>query len=433
MPRVQEMRKKGLGFSKFFVTDSACCPSRATILTGKLPHNTGVLRNVPPHGGHSVFKERGNEAMTYAVGLQRAGYRTAMMGKYMNEYPVKSGTVPPGWSEWYVTDLGYEQYGYELNENGKVVPYGHEPDDYLNDVITRKGVDFISRSAKADQPFMLQLSSFTPHAPFPPAPRHEQALPGLTAPRPPAFNEADISDKPQWMRNYPQLSQRDKNLIDERFRKRAQSVQAVDEMLGQVQRALADNGVDRDTYVIFSSDNGLHMGEHRLVGGKMTAYDSDILVPLVVTGPGVPAGATVDRLTQNTDLYATFLDLANVPVPAHHDGRSLAPFILGRPVESWRGGVLIEHMGPVESPNDPDLPNRRGGNPPSYSAVRTSEELYVEYEYGDREYYDLTQDPYQLQNAATEPPGPRQVELSRLLHSLESCAGEACRAADGAS
>ena len=433
MPRLQRLRGRGVDFSKFFVTDSACCPSRATILTGRLPHNTGVLRNVPPSGGYQAFKGRGNESSTYAVSLERAGYRTAMIGKYLNGYPPESGGAPPGWSEWYVTDLGYDQYGYVLNENGRVVRYGNAPQDYLNDVIARKGVDFINRSAQAGRPFMLQLSTFTPHPPFVPAPRHAQTFAGLRAPRGPSFDEQDVSDKPRWLRRVPPLSQHDKNLIDGRFRNRAQSVQAVDEMIGQIEQALAANKVDRDTYIVFSSDNALHMGEHRLVGGKMTAYDTDIRVPFIVAGPGVPAGRTVDRLAQNTDVYATFLELARVPVPPQHDGRSLAPFILGRQVKSWRGAVLIQHAGPVTGPGDPDRPERRGENPPSYRAVRTGEELYVEYGYGDREYYDMRLDPHQLDNAATSPAGPRQVELSRLLRSLERCAGDSCRTADGVS
>jgi arylsulfatase A-like enzyme len=433
MPRVQQMRRQGVEFSKFFVTDSACCPSRATLLTGKLPHNTGVLRNVPPLGGYQAFKGSGNEAATYAVSMERAGYRTALMGKYLNGYPTETGAVPPGWSEWYVTDLGYDQYDYVLNENGKMVRYGHAPVDYLNDVIARKGVDFINRTAQAGRPFMLQLSTFTPHPPFVPAPRHAQTFPGLKAPRTPGFDEPDVSDKPRWLRGAPPLSAHDKNLIDTRFRNRAQSVQAVDEMIGQIRQALAANKVDRDTYIVFSSDNALHMGEHRLVGGKMTAYDTDIRVPFIVTGPGVRAGTSVDRLAQNTDVYATFLELTRIPVPPHHDGRSLAPFILGRPVQGWRGAVLIQHAGPVNTRGDPDVPERARDNPPSYRAIRTGEELYVEYGYGDREYYDMRQDPNQLDNAATTPAGPRQSELSRLLHSLERCAGESCRTADGAS
>jgi N-acetylglucosamine-6-sulfatase len=434
MPNVQRMRGQGVSFSKFFVTDSACCPSRATIFTGKLPHNTGVLRNVPPNGGYQSFKENGNESTTYAVSLQKAGYRTAMMGKYLNGYPTEKGGIPPGWSEWYATDLGYYQYDYVLNENGRAVRYGNSPGVYLNDVITRKGVDFVNRAAKSGQPFMLQLSTFTPHPPFVPAPRHARAFPNLAAPRAPGFDEPDVADKPRWLRSLPRLTTSDIALIDSRFQKRAQAVLAVDEMIGEVRKALAANKVDRDTYIVFSSDNALHMGEHRLVGGKMAAYDSDTRVPFIVTGPGVPAGGTVNRLAQNTDIYATFLDLARVPVPPQHDGRSLAPFIQGKQVNGWRGGVLIQHAGPVDNPSDPDRPERKGENPPSYRAVRTAEELYVEYDYGDREYYDMRQDPHQLHNAARSPAtARRQAELSRLLRSLEQCAEGTCRTADGAS
>jgi N-acetylglucosamine-6-sulfatase len=426
MPTLRRMQRQGTTFTNYFVTDSLCCPSRATTFTGEFPHNTGVFTNGGADGGYQAFNTHGNQRRTFATALQGAGYRTAMMGKYLNGYQ-PADPVPPGWSEWDVAGNGYPEFNYSLNENGRVVSYGHQPDDYLTDVLSRKGQDFIGRSAKAGRPFMLELATFAPHGPFTPAPRDANKFPGLKAPRGPAFNEADMSDKPAWIKDHPKLTKKQLNTIDTSFRKRAQAVQAVDKMLGDIQAALRANGVERDTYVVFGSDNGFHMGEHRLAQGKMTAYDTDIKVPLVVTGPGVAAGHTSAELTQNTDLCPTFEDLGGVRIPASVDGRSLVPYFTGDTVRRTRDAVLIEHHGPDHAAGDPDLPTRASGNPPSYAAVRTTHDVYVEYADGEREYYDLRRDPDELDNAVDRLSPARMRQLTATLHKLQRCAGPACR------
>ncbi|MFC7731682.1 sulfatase-like hydrolase/transferase [Actinomadura keratinilytica] len=188
MRRVQDMRAKGTTFGKFIVADSLCCTSRATIFTGRYPHNTGVRTNFPPDGGYGVFKARGGEQASYTPALRNAGYRTALMGKYLNGYlpaDTQGGPrpyVPPGWDEWAVAGNGYPEYNYNLNENGKLVHYGNRPQDYLTDVLANKSVDFINRAAADRKPFFLQVATFAPHGPFVPAPRHSQAFPQVTAP-----------------------------------------------------------------------------------------------------------------------------------------------------------------------------------------------------------------------------------------------------------
>ncbi|MEV0398932.1 sulfatase [Actinoallomurus sp. NPDC050550] len=425
MPHVQQMQQQGTTFGNYFVTDSLCCPSRTTTFTGRFPHNTGVFTNGGNDGGYQTFNARGNQNHTFATALQAAGYRTAMMGKYLNGYQ-PSDPVPPGWSEWDVAGNGYPEFNYSLNENGRVVKYGHQPKDYLTNVLSNKGQQFIGQSAKAGKPFVLELATFAPHAPYTPAPQDKNKFPGLKAPRGPAFNEADMSDKPAWIKNHKKLTAKQITTIDNVFRKRAQAVQAVDRMIGNIQTALKNNGVDRDTYLVFSSDNGFHLGEHRLAQGKMTAYDTDIKVPLVVKGPGVAAGHTTNTLAQNTDLCPTFEDLAGVKVPAAVDGRSLAPFFKAGPGQKSRDGVLIEHHGPDHLAGDPDLQAAASGNPPSYEAVRTGHEVYVEYADGEREYYDLSRDPNELDNAVTRLPAARLKQLTSLLHRLEKCSGKTC-------
>lgn len=424
MPHVKQMQQQGMTFSNYYVTDSLCCPSRATIFTGKYPHNTGVFTNQGADGGYRTFKFRGNEEATFATALQKSGYRTAMMGKYMNGYQ-PSDPVPPGWDEWDVAGNGYLEFNYTLNENGRPVHYGHKPKDYLTDVLADKGSGFITDAVKDREPFMMEISTFAPHGPYTPAPRDAGTFPGLKAPRGPAFNEPDISDKPTWLKDNPSLKPEQIRRIDTAYRKRAQSVQAVDDLIGRLQATLKATGADRDTYLIFSSDNGFHMGEHRLAQGKQTAFDTDIKVPLVVTGPGVRAGSTHDGLAQNTDLCPTFEQLGGAPVPASVDGQSLVPALKGAGTPK-RDAVLIEHHGPNNKPGDPDRQGRANGNPPSYEALRTAGELYVEYADGQREYYALKNDPAELDNAIGSLSPERLEQLQGMLNELRNCRGGNC-------
>ncbi len=428
MPHVLAMQREGQTFSNYFVTDSLCCPSRASILTGRFPHDTGVYDNSPPEGGYSVFHERGEETQTFAAALQRSGYRTALMGKYLNGYKpgaTEGGSrpyVPPGWSEWDVAGDGYPEYGYKMNSNGHVHSYGYAADDYLTNVLARKGLAFIDRSAAQRKPFMLEIATFAPHSPYTPAPRDTHAFPGLRAPRSPSFNVVG-SDEPAWLSGFQPLDPSQIATIDRKFRMRAQAVQAVDRMIGQIEYELAAKGLSRNTYIVFSSDNGLHMGEHRLRPGKLTAFDTDIKVPLVVIGPGVPAGQTVSKMTENIDLCPSFEELGGAPVPASVDGHSLVGLLHGRRVPGWRKEVLVEHHGRVVDPSDPDVPTQGSGNPPSYEAIRTRRSLYVEYDTGEREFYNLSRDPFELHNLAGELPRGRARRLHRTLVGIESCHG----------
>jgi N-acetylglucosamine-6-sulfatase len=435
MPHVKKLQRRGVTFSRYFVTDSLCCPSRASIFSGRLPHNTKIFTNTPPDGGFHMFRRRNEERSTFATALRQAGYGTAMMGKYLNGYmPLvlgRSGNsyVPPGWSEWDVAGNGYPEYLYAMNENGTVVQYGHRPQDYLTDVIAGKGLDFIREEARARRPFMLELATFAPHAPYVPAPQDRGKFPFLKAPRVPSFNRRN-SLPPTWLDAPRKLPPIAVQRIDRGFRKRVRSVQAVDRMIGHLEETLRELGIARNTYLVFSSDNGFHMGEHRLLPGKLTAFDHDIRVPLVVVGPNVPHGKTVKRMTANIDLAPTFADLGRTRMSGPVDGRSIAPLIHGRHVGRWRRAVLIEHKGPVRSQADPDFPSIGAGNPPSYEAVRTSSEVYVEYASGEAEYYDLRRDPFEIHNLIDAAPERRLIQLHRMLRRLVVCHRErACWAA----
>jgi N-acetylglucosamine-6-sulfatase len=436
MPHVQQMQQQGVTFSNYFVTDSLCCPSRASIFTGKYPHDTGIFTNGGRDGGFKVFHDSGQENETFAVRLQQRGYLTAMMGKYLNGYTpngLVDGSrlyIPPGWSEWDVAGNGYPNFNYNLNENGQLVHYGTAPRAYLTDVMARKGASFVDRAAAAHKPFLLEIATFAPHSPYTPAPRDANDFPGLQAPRTPAFDEADVSDKPSWLSGHAPLTADQIAQIDTAFRKRAQSVEAIDDLIAQLQATLAKNGIADNTYIFFSSDNGYHMGDHRLVSGKMTAFETDIRVPLVVTGPGVAAGKSVARIAQNIDLFPTFVRLGRASVPPSVDGETLEPLLGNQVVPVWRDAALIEHHGPDFDAGDPDAPPPGSGNPMTYEALRLPTSTYVEYANGEREYYDLPNDPYQLTNTASQLTPSQLDSLHAKLDALVNChSGASCRQA----
>lgn len=192
LPHVQDMARNGTSFANYTVTDSLCCPSRSSLFTGMLPHDTGVFTNGGIDGGYGAFHGRGDDKSTYATTLQQAGYRTAMMGKYLNGYDPKTNGVPPGWNEWDVAGNGYGEFNYDLNENGTIKHYGKAPEDYLVDVMAGKAAQFVTDTAAAHTPFAIELATFAPHGPYTPAPRDADAFPGLTAPRGPAVRHPAV-------------------------------------------------------------------------------------------------------------------------------------------------------------------------------------------------------------------------------------------------
>ncbi|WP_103347785.1 sulfatase [Amycolatopsis sp. CA-128772] len=427
LPHVQEMARTGTSFANYTVTDSLCCPSRSSLFTGMLPHDTGVFTNGGKDGGYAVFHGRGDDKSTYATSLQQAGYHTAMMGKYLNGYDPKTDAVPPGWNEWDVAGNAYGEFDYDLNENGTLKHYGKNPEDYLVDVMAGKAAQFVSTSAAAHAPFAIELATFAPHGPYTPAPRDADAFPGLTAPRGPAF-DALPSAAPPWLASRTPLTDKEKTTIDKDFRKRAQAVQSVDKMIGTVQDALDQAGVRGSTDIVFTSDNGYHMGEYRLTPGKQTAFDTDVHVPLVITGPGVKAGVTVNQPAENIDLRPTFEALAGASTPTQVDGESLVPLLTGTTPQAWRTVGLIEHHGPDFDKADPDKPKKNSGNPSTYEAIRGVTYTYVEYTDGTKEYYDRRTDPQELHNTATQLAPDEAQRLHDTLQAMISCHGAtACR------
>jgi arylsulfatase A-like enzyme len=435
MPSVRRMMRDGMTFRQFMVSDPLCCPSRASILTGQLPHNTRVLRNVEPTGGYYAFNHSGSERNSIAVALHQAGYRTGLIGKYFNRYHPAHDGVPPGWDDWFATGAAYQEFNYEINHQGVVEAHGSSANQYFTDVIRRDALDFLSHTP-ATRPFYLEISTFAPHAPAVPAPRDAARFPHLKAPRLPSFAHAN-TNPPHWLRILPPLTARQISAIDEEFLHRVQSVQAVDRMIAGVRATLRREGVDRNTYVIFSSDNGYHMGEHGLAAGKTDAFDTDIRVPLIVVGPGVRAHSSAQGLTENIDLAPTFEALAGLKPQAWRDGRSLFGILRhgGRTPRSWRSRVLVEYWRPPNPADrrDPDRHRDAAGDPAGYRVLRTRFRTWVEYMgMRQREFYNRRLDPYEMHNLANKIGASKRRRLDRATDRLADCEGPTCRIADRA-
>src|SRR4051795_5575929 len=425
----------GVTFDNSFVNYSLCCPSRSTMLTGQYAHNHGVRGNSLPSGGYSKLAPTiGN---TMPVWLQLSGYYTAHIGKFLNGYGTTSpdNEVPPGWNEWYgsiddpdaFTGGTYTAYGYTLNENGQIVHYGSTPDavdpaTYQTDVYSQKAADFIRRRAPSRKPFYLSVAPRDPHGEAAScdcagnnpraAPRYEGKLAGLTAPRDPSFNEANVSDKPSNIKNLPLLTPTQVGNVDARYRARAEAVLGVDDLVQNVVGTLKATGELKDTVLIFTSDNGFFHGEHRVPQGKVRVYEPSIRVPLLIRAPGMPKGVHRAQPVGNVDLAPTILDFARAKPGRKEDGMSLVPIMERKRDFPGRAMDLETYFPPntTEAPEDPPL---------NYQGVRTDRYLYNAYGTGERELYDLRADPFELQNAASNPAyAGVKVAMQQLLGGL---------------
>jgi N-acetylglucosamine-6-sulfatase len=403
----------GTTFENAYVTYSLCCPSRATILRGQYPHNHSIIGNAPPEGGEPKFRQLGLDRSTIATWLDDAGYRTKLVGKYMNDY--KDLYVPPGWDEWFALKRSSGVYG-DVNEDGHWTTLG----GHSAYVFADKASDFIRRSSASPEPFFVMVNTVAPHHPPEVAPQYQDRFATTPLPKPPNFDEVDISDKPQWMQSYPRLSQKAVSNIQNRYRERLRSILSVEDLLKQIIATLQQTGELDNTYLFFTSDNGYHMGNHRLSPDKKTPYEEDIGVPLMVRGPGAPAGAVRQELVLNNDFAPTIAELAGASIPVFVDGSSFAPLLSASPPSSWRTAFLEE--GWLEGGTT--VPT------PTHKSVHTQKYMFTEYDTGERELYDLSTDPYQLQSKPRAGNEQLYSTLQTRLNALRACSGEGCRTAE---
>ena len=456
VPHIREsIASQGMTIDNFLISTPVCCPSRSSFLRGQYAQNHQVYTNAAPLGGFDKFYALHNETSTLATWLQAAGYNTALFGKYLNGYPFASDRtyIPPGWNEWVSPARGtpYKELNYYMNENGTLVGYGLGNNEYMTDVLSQKTDDYLRRIASDSKPFFIYLAPYAPHEPAVPAQRHANLFSDLQVPRTPSFNEADVRTKPGGIHGNPLLDASQIANMDELYRQRIRSMQAVDEMVVRLINTLKETGKLDNTYIIFTSDNGYHLGQHRLYAGKGTPYEEDIVVPFMMRGPDIPAGLEVtDAVTGNIDIAPTIAELAGIVPPAFVDGRSLVPLWSANSptLEDWRQGYLIEYYGSesasgyeshmisfgvvdqLREPPDPEQLLQSAPPLANFYAIRTPQYMYAEYLNGERELYDLKQDPYELNNIASTADPNLMSQFSAWLKAFIKCSGASCRAAE---
>lgn len=422
MPLVQSLiAAQGVTFQNAIAVTPLCGPSRASVLSGRYAHNHGVRSNQAPLGGYAVYRDAGLEGDSVPVWLKAAGYRTAYLGKYTNGYGTGWTQTPPGWDDWLAFTEPQAYTNFTFNEGGRDVkaPAGVYQTDYL----ATRAVEYLRRTEeKDDQPFFLMVAPYAPHNKARGADRHDSMFGDRRAPRPPSFDEADVSDKPRHIRRIPRYTTAQANAVDAEYRNVLRSLQAVDELVQKLVTALTEQGEIENTAIVFFSDNGVSFGPHRF-WDKTAPYAESLDIPLFIRVPGGPRGVTVPHLVSNLDIPATIAEWARLPIPPAIEGRSMTPLLVAAPpaVSAWRGELLVEYW---------DESNPATTFMPTYQGLRVENgvdsALYVRYDTGDEEYYDFKKDLYQLDSAVAG--NPQQVsKFADRMRALSACRGVSCR------
>ncbi len=388
MPNVKRLlADRGVTFANSFVVNPLCCPSRASILTGDYSHTTGEWWNAPPWGGFPKFH---NDHSTIATWLHDAGYRTALFGKYLNQY---QGTtyVPPGWDHWVALDGSQNRndyyYRYYLNVDGHLAYHGASPKDYSTNVLADAAVSYIRNTPGT---LFTYFAPYGPHQPSTPAPGDGAAFAGIKPWRPPSYNQPDLSAEPPWVQKLHPMGSKRRKATDLLRQHMLESLLSEDRAVARIVAALAATGRLHDTMIVFASDNGFSWGEHRW-HDKITPWEENIRVPLVVRYDPLTGTPRTDRhVVANIDYAPTFAQLAGVDAPGA-EGMSFLPLLQGRTV-TWRTYIGIEGMG-----------RPTGKRIPAFCGVRTSRYALTDYGDGGRELFDLSSDPYELSNLAAKP------------------------------
>jgi arylsulfatase A-like enzyme len=445
--------RAGVSFTRAYVSYPVCCPARATFFTGQYAHNHGVIcLYATCGGGYGNLRQR----EYLPVWLERAGYATAHIGKFLNGYGQDRLDVPNGFTEWYglIDPFTYRMWGYQIFEDRRRQAYGRVRREaratYQTDVLTDRAVGFIRRRAAGDAPFFLSVAYLAPHHEsgktqrltgklVRPAPRHRGAFSGMQLRKQPSFNEDDLGDKPSFVGRFNRrISARREAAILKRTRERWESLLAVDDGVQRIVDELRDTRELDNTYVIFTSDHGYMQGEHRIPQGKMVPYDPSTQVPLLIRGPGIPRGRSTKALVGDVDFAPTVLDATPARPTRALDGRSYLPFARNVRRRNFRPLLHTTAGQGAKGRTNTREGGTRGTQPrvPAWSAIRTTRWLYVEYRGGQREMYDLKNDRWQLNSVIRDPRTGiriRRNTLRRLLDDLERCRGRACdRLADTA-
>jgi arylsulfatase A-like enzyme len=487
MPTVlSQLGEKGITFTRYYTPYSLCAPSRVSLLTGRYAHNDHVQGNVPPNGGWTGFQSRQAYSHNLATWLQGAGYRTIHIGKILNGYgdaPFSPGTEePPGWSSWHSilnSDTNHYAYGYLMNNNGVVEgPYGNsgswetreygEIDDagcplaplngkpcyFETDHFNALAAEELAATSP-EQPFYMQVDYTSPHGDFrkpagpQPATRDIGHFGNAPLPddRAEGFNEGNVNDKPRFIREAPYLSATEIHTYRVYYQNCLNALRSVDQGVEEILNELGALHRMSNTYVIFTSDNGFFFGQHRLVGGKFLAYEPSTHLPLIIRGPGIKQHTATGQLASTIDIAPTILELAEVTPDKSVDGVSLVPYMKEPTLRSRRPLLFesfvqtddVEQNGQTTTGETAAAGKARGklgvaahasvvAPPKNYYGIRLGPYKYIEWPDGEKELYDITKDPYELNNVVRNPNFfPVRAFLHKELERLEECHGRTCQ------
>ncbi|XP_076804772.1 N-acetylglucosamine-6-sulfatase-like [Clavelina lepadiformis] len=459
MVKVKELlQNEGTTFTNMFTPTPLCCPSRSSILTGRYSHNHNTVNNSISGNCASLSWQNSTEKETFAVFAHNAKYRTYFAGKYLNKYGKKEAGgpshVPPGWNDWFGLVGNSKYYNFTVSDNGTVVKHGDAyHSDYLTDLLTYRSVKNIHkhRENHVDQPFLMMISTPAPHGPWNAAPQYEEKFLNLSAPRDGSFNK-DGKNKHWLLRQAKNPMGEDSiNYLDNAFRKRWQTLLSVDDLVAKVITALNDTGQLDNTYIIYTSDNGYHLGQFSLPIDKRQLYEFDLRIPFIVRGPGVSKNVTRVEPIVNIDIAPTIADIANGgegKFPASMDGISLLPLFNSDKKPKWRTDFLVEYDGEGSNNPRPECTEMDAGVSHcfpdcvcedafnnTYSCVRTLDTLnkvdlmYCEFTDSETfvELYNHTTDPHQLNNIRSTVDPQVLGKMNQRLIALGDCSGTTCR------
>jgi N-acetylglucosamine-6-sulfatase len=394
-PNIDRLGREGAVFENNFVTTPLCSPSRGSFLTGQYVHTHGVTDN----RNHA---ELSHKLVTHGMRLQKAGYETGYFGKW---HMGNDSSPRPGWDKW-LSFRGQGQYENPLlNFDGEE----RKTEGYMTDLLTKHAVEFVRKDRT--KPFLLYLPHKAVHGPFTPAERHKQLYASEPIRRAPSAQDT-LAGKPVLQREVEKLPGLEPGMggNDELVRNQLRCLQAIDDGVGEIRRALEEKKQLDNTLFIFTSDNGYLWGEHCL-GDKRPSYEESIRIPMVARWPGVvKPGTKIPQMTLNIDIAPTFLDAAGLQPAREMQGRSLVPLLAGRP-SKWRTSFFCEYFAEKNFPRIP-----------SWQAVRTEQWKYTHYTTldGMDELYDLKADPYEMKNLIADPAAKTalaamKAEYARLL------------------
>ncbi|XP_065178090.1 extracellular sulfatase Sulf-2-like [Sycon ciliatum] len=465
---------QGATFSNYMVNTPICCPSRTEIFSGRYYHNVGA-----PSGScmHVNSKQWVFDETSLFSTLQSNGYLTGVFGKVTNDQGgyfckemMNAGMTmissPCDYNSFYSS-----QYFVKLANGTKYVEKLNPklPTTYQTSQLGNRSISWIKDIVKTDpgKPFLAYIGPHAPHYPADPAPwQLDNIFADIKAPRTPNWNES-CPDKHEMIADNPPLDDNATIALDHQYQIRLLSLLSVDDVIEAVYNTLQDLDLLENTYIIFTSDHGYHLGQWRVPSSKQQPYDTDIFVPTFIRGPGIAAGSKVDAMVGNVDIAPTIIDLAGIQVPKGMDGKSMAGLLKAsdqakEAAEKWRDGYLIEYKSVGKYDNkhatmwwptaDGDFHGVHRSPPgapcatcphwwldgPSntYRGLRlmnaTHNFLYAEFNpdwtFDNKtavfhEYYDVTEDPYQMKNIYSKAAPDLQKALHDQLQAYASCTG----------